>query len=78
MSRSSITPDEIAAQKEAWPKDLYIVRNVNGDYGQHWSVSDAKTWNTVSLSYTKAEAEAICRRFNKKNKKKKGRPSHGL
>lgn len=70
MTRSSIRADEIAAQKAAWPRDKYIVRNVNGEFDQHWSVSDAKTWNTVSLSYTEAEADYICALFNKKNRKK--------
>lgn len=66
MYRSSIRPDEIADHKRAWPKDRYLVRNVNGDYGQHWSVCDTKTWNIVTLSYTEQEANHICGLFNKK------------
>lgn len=71
LNRTSITPDEIASYKKEWPRDRYIVREVNGDYGQHWAVCDAgTTWNIITLSYTREEAEAILALFKARKKRR--------
>ena len=59
MPPKSITAKEIHATVKTHPKDRYVVREVNGDSGQHWAVSNTRTWATLSLSYTRAEAVAI-------------------
>jgi hypothetical protein len=65
---TSITPDQVAEQKQEWPKDTYCVRYINGQYGQQWAVCDEETWGIITLSYTEVEARAILALFEKNGK----------
>lgn len=71
MLHHSITPEEIEDYLVEWPKDRFIIRLVNGDYGQHWAVCDAKTWNIITLSYTEEEAQYILQEFTTRSKRRK-------